>query len=972
MIFDESARLFGLPPGADFPAALIAGLHDRMAGRAPEDWARVTLYVNTARMQRRLRNLFDQGGAMILPRIRLVTDLALDPVAADLPLPVPALQRRLELTRLIARLLESAPDLAPRAALYDLADSLAALMDEMQGEGVSPDVIAALDVSDQSGHWQRTLEFLKIISGYFDQTGQPDREARQRMVIERLVAHWQIAPPTDPIIIAGSTGSRGATQLLMQAVARLPQGAVVLPGFDFDMPDHAWEAIGSAVAAEDHPQFRFRKIADGLGLALHDIRPWTSSNAPDPARNRLISLSLRPAPVTDQWRLEGKDLGDLNLATAQMTLLEAPSPRLEAQTIALRLRAALDEGRTAALITPDRMLTRQVAAALDLWSVKPDDSAGQPLPLSPPGRLLRQVARLFGQRLDAESLLSLLKHPLTHADANRGQHLLNSHDLERYIRDRGMPFPTATALLKWAGQENAPDHRRAWAEWVIHFTNDLDRISTRPLSAHLAHLIDTAEEISRGPALWEEAAGRKARAVIADLQLNAPHGGEMEPRDFTAILDGVLRGAEVRNPDTGHPNLLIWGTLEARVQGADLVILAGLNEGIWPGASAADPWLNRALRARAGLLLPERRIGLAAHDYQQAIAAPEVWLSRAIRSSDAETVAARWVNRLTNLLEGLPDQNGPAALAAMRAKGDAWLARASAMSQPDTRLPAAARPAPRPPLAARPTKLSVTGIETLLRDPYAIYARHVLRLNALGPLNQSADARMRGTVIHKVYEDFINSGTAPDAAHALALLDQFAIAALDEDCPWPVTARQWLSQIRRAAPYFLQTEGERQAKGTPTLLEKRGEIALGRHDFTLVGKADRIDLQPDGQALIYDYKTGAPPSAKSQRYFDKQLLIEAAMIARGAFQQIGPRDVAGAEFIGLGSKLATVPAPLDELPPAQIWAELQQLIDAWMQYPRGYTARIAPFEMKYASDYDHLARYGEWGDSDLPQPEDLA
>ncbi|WP_418268953.1 double-strand break repair protein AddB [Ketogulonicigenium robustum] len=973
-MFDDmpAPRLFGLPPGVDFPAALIAGLRTRMACRPPEDWARVTVYVNTSRMQRRLRSLFDAGGAQILPRIRLVTDLALDPVAADLPLPVPALQRRLELTRLIAQLLDAAPDLAPRSALYDLAESLAGLMDEMQGEGVSPDVIAALDVTDQSGHWQRTLEFLKIISAYFDASAPPDREARQRMVIERLAAHWQDHPPQDPIIIAGSTGSRGATQMLMRAVARLPQGAIVLPGFDFDMPPAAWDAIGDAMAAEDHPQFRFRKIADGLGMAPADIQRWANDNPPDAARNRLISLSLRPAPVTDQWRHEGKDLGDLLTATQHMTLLEAPSPRLEAETIALRLRAALDEGRTAALITPDRMLTRQVAAALDRWSVLPDDSAGQPLPLSPPGRLLRQVARLFGQKLDAESLLALLKHPLAHADAERGQHLLNSHALELFIRGEGMPFPDATALLEWAGHKSAPAHRRAWVEWIISFTSGLASVGAQPLTNHLDLLLDRAANITRGPALWEEAAGRKALAVITDLQLHAPHAGTIPPRDFTAILDGVLRGAEVRNPDAGHPQILVWGTLEARVQGADLVILAGLNEGVWPGTSSADPWLNRALRARAGLLLPERRIGLAAHDYQQAAAAPEVWISRAVRSADAETVAARWVNRLTNLLDGLPAQSGPAALADMRARGAAWLAAANDLSIPKAPTPAAQRPSPRPPISARPQKLSVTAIETLLRDPYAIYARTILRLNALGPLNQSADARLRGTVIHSVFEGFINTGTAPDAPDAAAVLDTIAAQVIDDTCPWPITARQWLAQIRRTAPYFLTTEVERQNIGTPTLMESRGEVPLGVHEFTLSGKADRIDLNDAGEALIYDYKTGDPPSVKAQEFFDKQLLIEAAMVSRGAFEKIGACNVVNATFIGLGSNPKQVPAPLEKLPPPVIWHQLQQLIDAWMQYDRGYTARIAPFAVKHASDYDHLSRFGEWGDSDTPQPEDLA
>ena len=216
-------RLFGLPPGADFARIVVQGLLRRMNGQPPEALARVTLYVNTRRMQRRIAAIFDAGPARLLPRIRLITDLAGDPIASDLPPPVAPLRRRLELSRFVGQLLEAEPGLAPRAALFDLSDSLAKLLDEMQGEGVPPDRIAALDVADLSGHWERSLKFLRIVQRYFGETPEaPDQEARQRLVIERLVAAWAVSPPQEPVIVAGSTGSRGATALFLQAVARLP------------------------------------------------------------------------------------------------------------------------------------------------------------------------------------------------------------------------------------------------------------------------------------------------------------------------------------------------------------------------------------------------------------------------------------------------------------------------------------------------------------------------------------------------------------------------------------------------------------------------------------------------------------------------------------------------------------------------------------------------------------------------------
>ena len=965
-------RLFALPPGVDFAAEVAAGLLARLGDAPPERLARVTIHVNTRRMQRRLRDVFATGPARLLPRITLITDLALDPAGADLPPAVPPLRRQLELTRLVAGLLDREPDLADRAALFDLSDSLARLLDEMHGEGVPPDAFARLDVSDLSGHWARALGFLRIVAD-FAKGDAPDREARQRAVIERLAVRWATDPPPDPVLVAGSTGSRGATSLFLQTVARLPQGAVILPGVDPDLPATVWDSLDSALTAEDHPQYRFKRLADALSLAPAAIPRWTDTPPARPARNRLVSLSLRPAPVTDQWRSDGPALGDLVAATEGMTLVEAPSPRAEAEAIALRLRAAAEDGITAVLFTPDRMLTRQVAAALDRWDIVPDDSGGQPLDLSPPGRFLRQVADLMGRSMTAGALLALLKHPLCHSGPDRGDHLRHSRDLELWVRRKGLPFPTGADLRTWGEKGD----RASWASWVATALDRLAAVTTAPLAALVPRHLALSEDLAAGPsgpaagALWAEAAGRSARALTADLARHAEAAGTLTPRDYAALFTAVIAGGEVRDRDTGHPRILIRGTLEARVDRADLVILGGLNEGTWPGTPKPDPWLNRALRHQAGLLLPERQIGLSAHDYMQAIAAPEVWLTRPIRSDDAQTVASRWLLRLTNLLAGLPDQQGDAALAAMRARGADWLARAATLSEPACPVPRAGRPSPRPPPEARPKQLSVTAVTDLLRDPYAIYARHILRLRPLDPLTPAADAPLRGQVIHRIFQRFIDTAPSPDDPAASAALMAASDAILAADCPWPTVRALWRARIDRIAEWFLATEADRRAHGTPRLIEETGTLILPDRAFTLTGKADRIDLTPDDRALIYDYKTGTPPTDKQQRAFDKQLLLEAAMVERGAFPALGPRTVAGAAYIGLGAKSAIVPAPLAEQPPSQIWDEFLQLLDRWSRRDRGYTSRLAPRQTTDAGRYDHLARYGEWDHTSDPMPEDV-
>ena len=971
----RSPRFFGVPVGVDFPQAVVQGLRERFQNEPPEALGKVELYVNTRRMQRRIRAIFDAGPAGFVPNIRLVTDLSDNLSLSHIPPAVPPLRRRLELVQLISRLLDADPTLAPRSSLYDLADSLMKLSDEMQGEGVPPHVIRELDVSDQSGHWERALTFINIVQDFFkDRHTAPDREARQRLVIEELGKVWVDSPPQHPVIVAGSTGSRGATALFMQMVAKLPQGAVVLPGFDFAMPEAAWNDLSDALTAEDHPQFRFRRLLDGAGLPMSAVREW-SDDAPNcEPRNQLVSLALRPAPVTDQWLQEGPALPNISTACQDITLIEASTPRQEALTIALRLRQAAEDGQTAALVTPDRTLTRQVSAALLRWNIIPDDSAGTPLSLTPAGRLLRHVAGMMGENLTAESLLVALKHPLTHGD-ERGQHLLWTQELELELRKNGPPFPDRTALLAWAADKGDPDLPE-WVNWIFDAFEPVLGLADAPLTDLLEAHVAAAEQLAQGPTaekqslLWLKEAGNEAFKVVASIRQEAHLGGEMSVSDYRNLFGAILSGGQVRNPDTPHPQILIWGTLEARVQGADLLILSGLNEGTWPERPDPDPWMNRAMRDRAGLLLPERRIGLAAHDFQQAIAAPQVVLTRSRKSDDAETVPSRWLNRLTNLLGGLDD--GVPALEAMRTRGQYWLGLAQKLEEVGEPIKAK-RPSPRPPVAARPTQLSVTAIKRLIRDPYAIYARNILGLKPLDDLVKSPDAPLRGTLIHEVMEQFIEGRRKETPEQAKERLLSITETVLAQNAPWPAARAIWRAKLERVSDWLIEREMLRAQTVTVSHLEIDGALDIADPKFRLTAKADRIDVDTDGRLHIYDYKTGTPPTKEQQVHFDKQLLLETAMVERGGFPDLGRGKVAEATFIGMGATPKEVPAPIDddEEGAAVTWERFLKLLTRYTDPKQGYSARRAMFSDSDFSDYDQLARFGEWDISDEAQAEDL-
>ncbi|QFT94957.1 PD-(D/E)XK nuclease superfamily protein [Roseovarius sp. THAF9] len=972
----DTPRIFGMPLGADFPRELVRGLLNAYAAQPPEALARVHVVVNTRRMARRIRALFDAGPALLLPRISLVTDFGEVFGLARVPEPVPPLRRRLELITVVSALLDQEPDLAPRAALYDLSDSLAQLMDEMHGEGVVPGKITRIDTNDQSGHWERIKTFLGILSPYFEASGDaPDAEARQRLVIETYARLWQDEPPDHPIILAGSTGSRGATRLLMKTVAQLPLGAVVLPGFDTDQPDHVWEKLNDPRTSEEHPQYRFAQLLSDLGADPSIIRLWPGTEPVSPERNRLVSLALRPAPVTDEWLSHGPALApDIAPATAGMTLLEAPSARMEALCIAMRLREAVEQGQTAALITPDRTLTRRVASALDRWGLHPDDSAGVPLHHSAPGRFLRHVAEMLNAPLDAAQLLTLLKHPLTNMAGERGPHLRLTRELELYLRRNGPPEPDLATLETWAATVEDP-YLAPWLDWLRSCFFNHARPEARPLTQIVDAHIALSEAISRGPdpdapiRLWDEGAGREAQKCVSNLAENAGYGQAMRALDYINLFHAILSRETVRSQTDTDPRVLIWGTLEARVQGADLLILSGLNEGTWPEAPPRDPWLNREMRHEAGLLLPERKIGLSAHDFQQAVTAtPTVWITRAIRSDDAQTVPSRWLNRLTNLLQGLNDEGGKAALDAMKQRGRDALALAEAF-ETVAPTPSARRPAPIPPVAARPKELSVTRIEKLIRDPYAIYADKILRLRPLDPLMKLPDARLRGEVLHDVLEHAIKDTLEDPDALTPAYLTQKTVSVLEESVPWGEARALWFARMARIAAWFVETEAGRRALARPSAFEEMAKACVDPHDFTLTAKADRIDIDASGGLHIYDYKTGAPPSAKAQKAFEKQLLLEAALAERAGFGNLAPGPVARAVFIGLTGDPREVLAPLDEVPTGQTWAELSDLVARYLDPGQGYLSRRAMKTKDMAGDYDQLARFGEWDITDEADPE---
>lgn len=966
--------VFALPPGADFATQFARGYHARFAGLEFADRAHATVLVNTGLALTRIQGaLADEApGPGLLPSVRHIDDLANDLSAAPT---IDPLRRQLYLTRLVERFLTrraAADAIAPTTSTAaDLAQSLAELLDQFHTHGVSPDRLTGIEVEGEAAkHWQEALSFVDLVRTAWpairaeDEDGAMDAAAVRALAIETQIACWAEDAPPHPVIAAASTGSVGTTAALMAAIAQLPQGVVVLPGFDPGVEPAIWQA-----ATPDHPMGPFQDFFGRLEIRPDQVELWQPVG-PGP-RRALIEQAMRPAPVTDHWHQSKDSLAEgATDALRGLNLLEADSPRQEAAAIAVAIREALAEpGIRVTVITNDGALARRVTAALDRFGIIPDDTIGAPLAQSVPGVLAGLTLAAAAPGASTLDMAALLQHPLVRPGRLRSLHLSLARSYEkrvlRRIHARGLlpPDPNGTPdSSAWLTTLNAilDPLRHALAEGAALADG------AGALRAALVALTDPGD----GPAVWEGDEGAALQQFFADLERHAEALGDQPVGDLPALVTALMRGRQIRpRPREPHPRVRIVGTREARVESVDRLILAGLNDGSWPQPADPGPWLSRPMHSAAGLPLPERAVGLSAHDFQHAICCERVLLTRSVRAEGAPTVASRWLVRLETLMNGI---GAAGAWKQVKKRGARYADLARRLDQPDTVTPRAERPAPIPPTCAIPRQLPVTQIETLIRDAYAVYARYVLGLRPLDPLGRRADMRERGQLLHDVMEAWVQE-TVPwpgaDAARD-ALMDVADRALVAQGLPADLR-RAWRGRIGRFADWLITQEEHRRANATPIAWEKEGTIILSvaGEAFTLTARADRIDRLSDGQGALYDYKSGRPPTEKQIREgFNQQLHLAGLILARGGFPDVPAMIPAIGAFIGLtGGReggLETFRAGLAD----DLDGYRENLVKLLAAYLAGapWVSRGRPERIAFASDYDHLARAAEWSREDQP------
>ena len=948
--------VYSVPAHRSFADALVGGLIKSL-GREPLSMARGRILLPNNRAVRTVTEAFvrasDRG--LVLPRLIAIGDPdlgeriggALDPLelAGDIPPAIDPLERQLLLARLLRNDEESA------AEAMRLAAELARTMDQLAVEEVPASRLAdaVSEAPELAGHWLKSIERFRAILDRWPmllaERRVIDLAERRGRLLHALATRWAAHPPDGFTIAAGITTSAPAIAALLGRIARLDRGAVVLPALadERTMPKEEWDALGpdeEARGQEGHPQFHLKRLLDRIAVAREEVLPWRNGGRASSSgvRSRAVANALAAPRFSHKWTR----LGPAERRLTGIRIAELPDPASEAQAIAIALREAIEEqGATAALVTPDRALAARVSAHLQRWGIEADDSAGQPLSQTPAGTLLLAVAAASAERLAPVSLLALLKHPLVGGeDEHRRKWLDAVRALDLALRGPRPPSGLAGLDTHFAGRK---------AEWAWRQVRPalmgLDA-GLGVTAAQLAETLRVAVEPLTGENAWRGPDGRIAAELLSSIEQSLEAAQiNIAFDDALPILRNLMNGVPVRRPYGGHPRVFIWGLLEARLQKADLMVLGGMNEGAWPSLPNPDPWLAPQIRRALGLPGLEYRTGLAAHDFMSALGAPRVVLTRARRDGRSPTIASRLWLRLQALTGGMTR--------------DQRLERLTAALDASATIEPAPRPAPAPPVAARPNKIAVTDLDRLKADPFAFYAKVILGLKKVDPVDAEHHAAWKGTAVHEVLEAWFKE----DGCDPLKLSAR-AEALIADEAIHPMLRALWAPRLMDAIDWIAaETAKDRESGRVPVLAEEFGEAEIA--GVTLYGKVDRIDRLADGRLAIVDYKTGQAPRPKAvAEGFALQLGL-LSLIARDGFKEV--RGEAGLhEYWSLAKKNGRIGyrwSPDGEGGPDEFveraYAQFAEAAQKWLLGDEPFQAKLNPAYAPY-EDYDQLMRLEEW------------
>lgn len=945
-------NLFYTPLGTSLVTCLAEGLIDRTKDD-PFSLARYLVLLPTRRGCLALQQAFakrQKSGSLILPRIMALADLeegAFVPGYLSQNRLAPELsswQRLGLLTQLVLAFEKNKANTSVQiTAATKMAQELMVLVDEIETTHLKLDNLHKVVTEEYAAHWQVTLDFLKILTDHWppilESLGLMEPAARRREILLDLAQNWS---PSYPVVLAGSTGTRPATVELMKSILTQPQGCVVLPSLDPLLLEQDLDRFQPT-----HPQFALADVLKNLKIssaAFHQIVPFYSSDQDESvvlSRQKLLSISM------------GEELHKaINLNEQSIEMIESASVSEEAKVIALIIRYHLDfPEKTIALVTPSTDLARRVMSELTRWGLAANISSGFPLSQSVVGAFFQLTAKL-ATALSAADFLAILKHPLCCKETNRLSHLLATRRYEMtHLRGQTIPFDILSL------GKNLP--MESWLQNLLNLCKPLTDLINQS-SVSFKKMLEVHKQVAEslvggeGGKLWEQEDGRVIQEFLENLLKVADSFPELSAHEYPHFFSALMSKETVRHVEGIGSRVSILGALEARLLTADVVILGGLNEGTWPAQSGGDPWFNRHMRQAFGLAPVDRKIGLSAHDFCTSFSVPEVYLTRSLKYDGAPTIASRWWQRLFAVTQD--------SLMSKRS----WSQWAQQIDQPSERV-ILHFPEPRPPVTARPKRFSVTGIEMLMRDPYGIYAKHILNLRPLDPLDAEPSVADLGQAIHKALDMLIKEGHVPWEEGALERLLQLGRQTFSSLVGDPRAQAFWTPRFERIARwviYQFKKEGELIQS---ILSECSGEIEIPTLTGSIVlhAKADRIDILTDDSVRLIDYKTGGVPLQIDVRMgYSPQLSLEGLIAQRGGFSTLAVRDIQALEYWKLegGSPAGS----LTSLKGGQELVDdsyegIQALFECFTQESTPYLPCPNPKKAPAYNDYAHLERLKELG-----------
>ncbi len=1025
-------NIYSIPAECNFLQVLVHSLLDGtlIKGFSPRDnpllLASVTIFVPNRRAARALSTAFISAfkeEALLLPNIKTLGDVGdedfgIAPDTSHFGQPgeeIKPLERTLQLSNLIQhwvnameaetrRIYNDEEIMIPssKADAVLLAQDLSALLSQITQEEINWSDIQNIVPDNHAEWWKLTITFLNIIMEAWPQHLKNkdllDPADRAAKLLDLRTEFYKSARNKGPVIIAGSTGSVASTRRLLSAVAQLENGAVILPGLDKSISNSQWQVLTQAESSdiailETHPQFGLAQLLKELSVERDNVEELGTKSIDGQFCQSLFGLAMAPSNFTADWLNQSSKLATKAIETSlsKFTLIEAGNERQEALAIAIAMRETLiEENKTAALITPDRNLARRVSLELQRFNIIVDDTGGTPLKNSAAALFLRQISDICFTQFQNSALAALLKNPICLAGysysvaQNAARHFelvalrgvidkLEPGSFEKFIQIR-------KAQISEAKYVSAPVKRITEEEWqiLIEYCARLDEIfmplvelsrtkTEKSLQDFFLKIANAAEALSTNdegsPQILNGEGAMELKHLFEDVLSIDANLFEMATQDFPSVFDAILKTITTRPRGNTHPRLHIYGPLEVRLLEHDRVILAGLNEGSWPQTTRNDAFLNRAMRQELGMASPERRTGLSAHDFQQLMGKQDVFLCRSSRVDKSPTVASRWIQRLTALI-------GKEQTSLLKKRGEQYLKYGEYLDKADTPSKRVKRPNPKPPVEARPTSLPVTDIETWIRDPYALYAKRVLKLQPLDPLEREPDHLLKGTLYHAIMQDYVEAiDLSKPASERKTYLKELAGEHINEQNLSTDLSNIWKLRFDEIAECYIEWEEtyHQKHKIKDTLCEIEGSITLADSDFKLRARADRIDVNDDKSLHIIDYKTGNSPSIAQAQTLSPQLALEGLIARLNGFNTTGDTTISNLSYMRLrrvtefkNQSIANKDCSLDDII-NNAEAELLKLVKGYQHQDQGYLSRRAPFkDGDITGDYDHLSRTREW------------